>query len=317
MPSTAPVVPPRPSRSPRPGPSAPSSDVPKIPPRPSNRRLERSTSPGRGSFAHSPLNEISSSDRTQSQDESSSNLPSSSPSVTLPTLGHEGIEYEDSHPETTADSQSEAQEPLVEQKRDIGSDVKLHAPKPSLPTSTARAEVHAVTHTNPQQAAAVGSGKMVSPNPDQPDLDSRPLVETNSSQTGSNAPSIERRTSTQLGDEQGIPEIGQQLPMYPVAGDVQAPSASSRDSVPTSPSHARSSREMQPDDKFEKVRYDKYPDELVREEQGQYGPGLSTERADSTLSSEKLNKIAGDSASRGAGLGEHRTLDYFLQTSYD
>lgn len=259
MPSTAPVVPPRPSRSPRPGPSTPSGDIPKVPPRPSNRRFERSTSPSTGSFAPSPSNEIPSSGRTQSQDESSSNIPTSSPSVTLPTLGQEGTEYEDLHSGTTVDGRSQVQEPPVEQKRDIGSDVKLHAPRPSLPSSTARAKVQAVTHTNSYQAAASGFGKAVSPSHDQPDLDNRPRSNTNGSETAS----IEHRTSAQPRDEQGIPGIGQQ-------------------------------------------------DELAREEQEQYGPGLSTERAESLLSSEELNR---DSASRNVGLGEHRTLEYYLQAS--
>ncbi|KAK2767812.1 hypothetical protein FQN54_003973 [Arachnomyces sp. PD_36] len=324
MPSTVPVVPPRPSRSPRPGLSAPSSDAPKIPPRPSNRRLERSTSPGRDSFAPSPLNEIpGSAARPQSRNDPSSNRPSRPSSVTLPSLGQEGMEYEDINVQDTLDNSSEVQEPPVEQKRDIGSDVKLHAPRPSLPSSTARAKVQAVTHTNSQQAAAAGFGKAVSPGYEQSDFGNR----ADSRTASSTAPSIERRSSVQHGDEHGIPEIGQQVPMYPNAGDVQAPSVpphpstasstrpgrghrrtgSGRDSSQPPGSYGLHGHGVQSNDRFEKAWYDKHPDELAREEQGQYGPGLSGGRPESALSSDELNRIVRDSASRGSGLGTSST----------
>jgi hypothetical protein len=41
----------------------------------------------------------------------------------------------------------------------------------------------------------------------------------------------------------------------------------------------------------------------MREGQGQYGPGLSGGRAEWALSSDDLNKIVRDTASRGSGFG--------------
>src|SRR5215471_9083602 len=94
---TLPTIPPRPSRSPL-ALSAHGSEMPKIPARPVNRRLERSVSPSRDSYAPSPLNEApvgSNLGRTVPSEASSSNLPARSPSVSLPSLGEEGMEYAD------------------------------------------------------------------------------------------------------------------------------------------------------------------------------------------------------------------------------
>jgi hypothetical protein len=54
-----------------------------------------------------------------------------------------------------------------------------------------------------------------------------------------------------------------------------------------------------PHDRFEKAYYEKHP-ELFKKELGQYGEG----KPEWAMSSEDLNKIVRDTASRGAGLGK-------------
>ncbi|KAH8423822.1 uncharacterized protein LDX57_001578 [Aspergillus melleus] len=315
---TGPVVPPRPSRSPHQQGLAPNSgEIPKIPPRPT-RRFERSISPLRDSYAPSPLNEPpngASLSRTVSND-----LPQRPPSVTIPSLGEEGIEYED----LDVGSASEGHHTTPAETRNVGSDLKLHAPRPSLPNASAKAKVQAVTRTDSRQAAAAGiGGRVASPLPDeQQDRSARSLHSRNGSRAESSTASAERRQSFNV-DEHGIPEIGQRVPMYRDAGDVQAPSpspyqaefAGSRSG--RTHNRTRSGREaslppgsyglhghgVQPNDKFEKAWYEKHPEEYVKEEQGQYGPGVGTPRPDWALSSDDLNKIVRGSAVTGSGLG--------------
>lgn len=282
-----PVIPPRPSRSPR----ALGPDVPSIPPRPSNRHFERSVSPSRDSYAPSPLNGPPSLSRTTSQD-----LPARPPSVTIPSLGEEGIEYE----ELAA---------VPAETRNVGSDLKLHAPKPSLPTSSANARVQAVTRTDSSEAVAAGFGQSQSPALDE-DQRSRSLHSKPSASRAdsSRASSTNRRQSL---EEQGIPEIGQRVPMLAFAGDVQAPSPapprstsatgnrvsrhhhrtrSGRDVILPPGSYGLHGHGVPSGDKFEKAWYDKHPDEYAREEQGQYGPAIAP-RPDWALSSDDLNRI--------------------------
>ncbi|PYH74446.1 Aim21 family protein [Aspergillus vadensis CBS 113365] len=314
---TAPAIPPRPSRSPQQGLAPPSADMPRIPPRPTHR-IERSVSPYRDSYAPSPLNELpngSGVKRTPSTD-----LPPRPPSVTIPSLGEEGIEYED----LDVGNASDAHQSTPAETRNVGSDLKLHAPRPSLPSSSAKAKVQAVTRTDSRQAAAAGLGRAGSPLHD--DHAERPTRSSHSRASGSRAESstasADRRQSLH-GDEHGIPEIGQRVPMYPNAGDVQAPSPSpyivehQQQRPGRSHNRTRSGREaslppgsyglhghgVPTNDKFEKAWYEKHPEEYVKEEQGQYGPGVGTPRPDWALSSDDLNKIVRGSAVTGSGLG--------------
>ncbi|KAJ5594831.1 uncharacterized protein N7459_001039 [Penicillium hispanicum] len=304
----APVIPPRPARSPQP--PASSIDTPRIPPRPSNRRLDRSVSPMRDSYAPSPLNEWSgpSLSRTTSND-----IPQRPPSVTIPSLGEEGIEYADLDVGNVSDSHHTA----PAETRNVSSDLKIHAPRPSLPTSSAKAKVQAVTRTDSRQAAAAGLGRQSSPTHEDPERASRSLHSgASGSRAESSTASSDRRLSAQLGEEHGF-----RVPMYPNAGDVQAPSPSpyldqgsqrqgrnhhrtrsARDSSLPPGSYGLHGHGVQHPDKFEKAWYDKHPDEYVKEE-GQYGPGVGTPRPDWALSSDDLNKIVQSSASRGSGLG--------------
>lgn len=333
MSTQPPAIPPRPSRSPQQqqrqqqegSPPTSIPEAPKIPPRP-NKRVERSQSPLRHSYAPSPLNEKPNSrgmSRTTSNDQ-----PQRPPSVTIPSLGEEGIEYEDLNVGNVPESHSQS----PAETRNVGSDLKLHAPRPSLPTSSANAKVAAVTRTDSHQAAAVGLGAVGSPTFDEaPERPSRSLhSKTSDSRPDSSIASSDRHQSLHLDEEHGIPEIGQRVPMYPNAGDVQAPSASPSEHGPQRPGRdhhrTRSSREtslppgsyglhghgVQPNDKFEKAWYEKHPDEYVKEEQGQYGPGVGTPRPDSALSSNDLNKIVRDSAVTGSGMGEYLVYELLL-----
>lgn len=274
---------------------------------------------------------------SQNTSDSNLGLPQRPPSVSLPSIGQEGSEYADieyGQPRYGAiDSSVNQNEPT--QTRNVGSDLPLHAPRPSLSSSTAKARVSTVTRTDSVQAAAAGIGKAGTPglSEDKSVQGTALRSKISSSRTDSSA-STERPASAQASDsDHGIPEIGQRVPMYPDAGDVQAPSPSPFS--PTFPSgigyhndgtqkpgrhhgRTRSGREVfrgppgsyglhghgvPHNDQFEKAWYDKHPDALVREEHGQYGPGLGGSRGEWALSSEDLNKIVRDTASRGSGLG--------------
>jgi len=228
MSTAVPQVPPRPARTHNQGTSTSAgaslgSDIPQIPPRPINRRADRSMSPTRESFARSPLNEIPTQTSqakpslysSGSANNSSSDLPRRPPSVALPSIGQEGNEYAE-----VFDVPDVATSPT--QTRNIANDLKLHAPRPSLPESSAKARVSTVTRTDSSQAAAFGIGKASG---DDKDPGSRSLKNKTSfaSQT-SNGPD---RPPSSMEGEHGIPEIGQRVPMYPNAGDVQAPSPAS------------------------------------------------------------------------------------------
>ncbi|KAL4810478.1 altered inheritance of mitochondria protein 21 [Aspergillus unguis] len=312
--NTAPVVPPRPSRSPLE--KSGTADGPKIPPRPTHR-IDRTASPMNSNYAPSPLNEPpngSSLSRTVSND-----LPPRPPSVTIPSLGQEGIEYQDLDLVNAADSHHTA----PAETRNVASDLKLHAPRPSLPTSSAKAQVQAVTRTDSGQAAAAGFGSVASPEQDgeHQERPSRSIYSAQGSRAASSSASIERPQSFHE-EEHGIPEIGQRVPMLANAGDVQAPSPSPYlDSSGQRPGRGhhrtRSGREaslppgsyglhghgVPTNDKFEKAWYEKHPDEYAKEEQGHYGSGVGTPRPDWALSSDDLNKIVRGSAVTGSGLG--------------
>ncbi|KAJ5494074.1 hypothetical protein N7463_010161 [Penicillium fimorum] len=303
----APAIPPRPARSPQPSSSL---EMPKIPPRPGNRRNDRSVSPMRGSYAPSPFNEWTGPSMTHTV---SNDLPPRPPSVTIPSLGEEGIEYADLDPGNMSDSHHQT----PAETRNVSSDLKIHAPRPSLPTSSAEAKVQVVARTDSRQAAAAGLGRGVSPAREEQERPSRSLhSRASDTRAGSSTASNERRHSAHPGEEQGF-----RVPMYPNAGDVQAPSPgpfleqgsqrlsrshtrtrSARDSSLPPGSYGLHGHGVQHPDKFEKAWYEKHPDEFVKEE-GHYGPGVGTPRPDWAMSSDDLNKIVRGSAQTGSGLG--------------
>lgn len=344
-----PQVPPRPIKLAQPS-SIGMADVPKIPPRPAHRALDPLLN--RDNFPRSPLNEVpfamnhgTKFGNLQHHNDYEANLaaslPPRPPSVSLPSVGQEGNEYADivyeKPPEAGQSSASALAEP--EQTRNVGRDLPLHAPTPSISTSTAKARVAYVTRTDSTQAAAVGIGKAGTHQHDDKSPHSRALRPKVSFSRPESSASTERPDSAQATDsDHGIPEIGQRVPMYPDAGDVQAPSPAPFPPNPPSGngvfheggqqrpgrhhSRTRSGREgfrgppgsygmhghgVQHNDHLEKAWYDKHPDALVREENcGQYGPGIGGGRAEWALSSEDLNKIVRDTARRGSGFGIER-----------
>ncbi|KAI0477506.1 altered inheritance of mitochondria protein 21 [Xylariaceae sp. FL0804] len=323
---STPVVPPRPSRSQdnsnsnndkNNNGSSNSSLVPNIPPRPA-KRFNRSVSPNPDRFAPSPLNEspfAPKSPRRFSQSRLGDSIERSK-SVDMPDVGQEGQEYAaaieelDDSPDV---SRQTAGSP--EQTRTVGEDVKLHAPKPTMPAASAKQRVAAVTRTDSDRAASFGIGRATSDELVKPTLKKKP--------------STASQLSHQSEDEgHGIPEIGQRVPMLANAGDVQAPSpapprAPSADATKSGGrNHHRktSSRggfgELPPGSyglhghgvessgSLQKAYYEKHP-ELKQKEHYNH---LHDRVHDYALSSADLNKIVRDTASRGAGTGSTRYL---------
>ena len=324
----APTVPPRPSRGQNMPTASSHIDVPQVPARP-RRSVERSISPNRDTFARSPLNDPSflHNGKVHSSSNLSSSLsrevPPRPPSVTLPSIGQEGNEYE----HVTPAQEGPTNPPEETQTKNIAGDLPLHAPKASLPVSTAKARIAAVTRTDSSQAAAIGIGKA---NTSETDL-GHTLTRSSSQQSRSRPPSLYKQDTHVEQDELGIPMIGVQVPMYPNAGDVQAPTPSpSVHATPkgvgflnngaiSSPRHhsrTKSGREVfhgppgsyglhghgvNKQDPFEKAWYDRHPEVLAREAQGEYGPAISEDRKEWALSSEELNKLVHTKSLPGFG----------------
>ena len=327
MSSSIPAIPPRPARSQK-EPSTTPRDIPLIPPRPARVGI-RAPSPSQDTFAPSPLSHTIfpiNADDNNGHNTSSSGLVKRPSSVNLPSIGQEGAEYENylEANQDNDDAQGGPGSTTPRETRNVGEDVKLHAPKPALPKSSAKARISTVTRTDSGQAAAAGIGRARG---DDHDPQLRPLKAKASFASQESTASTERPVSAQAGDdEHGIPEIGQRVPMYPNAGDVQAPSPSPHTS--TFPAgigfhndgrhhgRQRSGKEHLPpgsyglhghgtlaQDRFEKAWYEKHPEALEREEHGEYGPGIGGGRGEFALSSDDLNRIVHDTATRGVGFG--------------
>ena len=269
------------------------------------------------------------SSNSQNNSSASLGLPQRPPSVSLPSVGQEGNEYADINysPGDDATAQETMQnEP--QETRNVPGDLPLHAPRPSFSQDTAKQRVAGVTRTDSgQAAAAVGMGKALTPAA--PTDDQQPqdrILKAKVSFRTPSAASTERPSSSQAEDEHGIPEIGQRVPMYPDAGDVQAPSPSpfqqqfpagigyhnagiakpgrhhrrtpsGREILPPG-SYGMHGHGVQPADQFEKDWYAKHPDALGKEEHGEYGPGIGGGRGEWALSSDDLNKLVRETASK-------------------
>lgn len=307
-----PAVPPRPSRSADKG-SSPGL-VPAVPPRPANKRFDRSVSPNPDRFAPSPLHGgvavPDPNSARHAQKESSDDPIERSASVSLPSVGEEGREYS-----AVADELKQGGLQLTsppEQTRTVAEDLKLHAPKPSLPAASAKQRVMAVTRTDSERAASFGIGRPPS------DAGERPADRS----VSRNSNGIKKRPGSsysahsdhQTDDEHGIPEIGQRVPMNPYLGDVQAPSPGPASADGSKRHHSRkhSARSLPPgsyglhghgvapQDKLEKAYYQKHPEALEREN---HTP-LHDRPNDYAMSSSDLNKLVRDTASRQAALGK-------------
>ncbi|KAK2031484.1 hypothetical protein LX32DRAFT_691708 [Colletotrichum zoysiae] len=310
-----PVIPPRPSRSQDREESTNTSSVPKIPPRPI-KRFDRSISPNPDRFAPSPLNESPFSKSPKATRSSPSNgfLSSQDPvhhrpgSVSMPSVGEEGNEYDvvnESLPKAPASP---------EHTRFAAEDLKLHAPKPTVPAQSAKQKVMAVTRTDSDRAASYGIGRPSS------DDNTRP----SSLRRKASSSGMSQKSESAFGDEEhGIPEIGQRVPMNPNIGDVQAPSPAPgsaaadgfRSGTPRHHSRKHSSRGFNelppgsyglhghtsapPKDKFEKAWYEKHPDTLKKD----CKTSLHDRQNDYALSSTDLNRIVKETHNRGSGMG--------------
>jgi hypothetical protein len=227
-------------------------------------------------------------------------------SVELPSLGEEGQEYAALAEELDSSKEGSAS---PEQTRTVAEDLKLHAPKPSLPAASAKQRVMAVTRTDSERAASFGIGRASSVDDSTPALPSNRSLKKKASTTSQLS-----ATDRDIDDEHGIPEIGLQVPMYKNAGDVQAPSpAPSSSDGPKGKHHARKrsgnlppgsyglhGHGVAPQDKLEKAYYDKHPDLLKKE----HVPHHYDRPNDFSMSRDDLNKIVRETASRGADLGK-------------
>ena len=312
-----PAVPPRPSRNSDKDSSSGSASGPKIPPRPSRKRPERSLSPNADRFAPSPLNE-----GILPKNHSKTGLlspnrglfePVEDPigrpgSVPMPSVGEEGMEYSAIADELENEEKERSRSTSPEQTRTVAEDLKLHAPKPSLPADSAKQRVMAVTRTDSERAASFGIGR--------PSDEDRAV----SRERAVSRDAIKKRPSTSFSmnsdvytdDEQGIPEIGQRVPMNPHLGDVQAPSPGPSEGSSRHHKRNHSSRALPPGsyglhghgvtplDRLDREYYQKHPELLKKEE---HTP-IHDRQNDYALTSTELNRLVRETASRGAGLGE-------------
>lgn len=304
-----PVIPPRPSRSQEKDTGA---SVPTVPPRPAKQRFNRSISPNPERFAQSPLNEPPFAPKSPGRRTSGNTLgvdPIERPgSVTIPSIGQEGQEYAAVTDELN--SSSEGQDTASpEQTRTVGEDVKLHAPKPKLAQEAAIQRVAAVTRTDSEKAASFGIGRPSSEDPYPRTLKKKASTTSQLSH------------DSHMDDEHGIPEIGVRVPLLGNAGDIQAPTpgpgATGTPDATRPRHHSRKSSgrgfgHLPPDsyglhghgvehtDKLEKAYYEKHPEAKKHD---LYNHHLHDRVKDYSMSSEDLNKLVRDSASRGAGSG--------------
>ncbi|PVI04830.1 hypothetical protein DM02DRAFT_496446, partial [Periconia macrospinosa] len=321
--SAPPQIPPRPTRAQNT--QSPLNDVPKVPPRP-KRAIDRSVSPNRN--ARSPLNDptfLHNGQLPKDNSQLTPDVPARPPSVSLPSLGEEGIEYaslDDLSKTLTNQSESSPQQTKV------ADDLPLYAPKASVPSSTAKSRIQTVTRTDSSQAAAAGFGKLA--------VDDKAFASDSgrsiSSTGGNTRPSSIYKDKDE--EEHGIPEIGVQVPMYPHAGDVQAPTPGPNDPPPSTgigffnkggqptPRHhgrTKSGREIFQGppgsyglhghgkigkDEFEQQWYAKHPEDLKREKAGEYGPHIQENRKDYNWESDKLDKLVHEA--KGIGMGTSR-----------
>ncbi|RCI09990.1 hypothetical protein L249_8489 [Ophiocordyceps polyrhachis-furcata BCC 54312] len=303
-----PVVPPRPSKAAEK--EAVTGTLPKVPPRPTNKRPDRPSSPNPDRFAPSPFSGgVIAKNSNHGQPQGKKDRPSEpvdrTGSVSMPTVGEEGAEYN-----AVPKEWNERHASLPEPTHSVAVDLKLHSPRPSLPAVSAKKQVMAVTRTDSERAAAFGIGRPAS------NADERTASRnSNKRRPGS---SYSAHSDHHTDDEHGIPEIGQRVPMNPRLGDVQAPSPSpglGQDGVKKNHGRKHSARGVPPgsyglhghgvapQDKLEKAYYQKHPDILERE---QHTP-LHDRQNDFAMSSSDLNKLVRDTANRQSALGKNET----------
>lgn len=321
---STPMVPPRPTAR-----QAPPAEIeipqqqPVVPPRPNPKHLDRGVSPSGRHFSQSPFNEKY--DPLSLTKTKSREPVRKRPSVTaLPGLGSEGYEY--------AEVQYQPAQPIsavaadaAHQTRNVADDLKLHAPKPSLPTTAAAAQVQPITRTDSTVAAAHGIGR-----PPSQDGEALGRVISRASISRPDSVSSDRRKS--VFEEGPADHGGFRVPINPLLGDVQAPSPAPVGMSPHHTGHSphegrqkrhhrtKSGREvfvpsdsyglhghgMQPSGNLERDWYSKHPGELKQEEVAGHGvyESIYSGRSAFALSSDDLNKIVRNTVSRGSGFGK-------------
>ncbi|KAK4542168.1 hypothetical protein LTR36_007015 [Oleoguttula mirabilis] len=355
---STPTIPPRPARN-QDGPTAVKQEtLQKPPPVPARPLRKTDASPSREAYTRSPLNFHPTPNghggpHAHGAFAPPSETPRRPPSIALPSdAGQEGFEYTSydqlpSEAHGTSDNAADASG----QTRNVAAELPLHAPTASVPQSAAKNRIATVTRTDSTQAAAAGIGKS-RPDDDvhkMPSDSGAPLSRVTSrtyddhlrrvpstephslrSQSSFSRPSSSMQTGTPRppsihGSDfhEGIPEIGQQIPLYPNAGDVQAPSP-----APTQPQFTqgigffndgsgrahhrkRSSRHefgppgsygmhghghTVPQDQFERDWLMKHPEEAVKAGLGPY-----MHRPETALSTEQLNKLVQENKDIGMG----------------
>lgn len=228
-------------------------------------------------YAQSPLNQ-----RPDSPSKPSPVLqPAHHPTVKIPSIGQEGLEYADyerlkaeaKQDDEEDQQQQQQQHPAPGQTRNVASDLKLHSPRPSAGNTTAKV-------SNMARSGLEASSR--------PSLSSRPssMIYADSESGGSDKPV----------------EPGTRVPMYPGAGEVQAPTPRSDSTKPRASgefarppdSYGLHSHDMEPTSKFEKEWYQKHPEAQERKEK--ISKAMRGPRPEDALSSDALNKLVRDTA---------------------
>lgn len=191
------------------------------------------------------------------------------------------------------------------QTRTVDENLRIYAPTAERPASSAKDRIMQVTRTDSERAASFGIGKAITEVPTPSNRSLRRKASTTSA--------LSQEDAVEDGEEHGIPEIGQQIPLLPNAGDVQAPSpapgseaaklghkrkSSSRGLPPGS--YGLHGHGVGPQDKLDKEYYQKHP-ELLRIEHHPYQHDRAT---NFSMSSDQLNRLVRDTESNGHGVGK-------------
>lgn len=343
-----PSVPPRPVRV-QGGQTIVKQDIPNIPPRPVRKT---DPSPDRERFTRSPLNALPGFRPPPQPLAAAVGAPRRPSSINLPSdAGQEGSEYSsyDQLPDEAHGVNIDTE------THNVTANVPLHAPKASVPASLAKRNIAKVTKTDSLGVAAKNrseedvlkyqpethsplarvtsrdeSGQRRPPSTEPHPLRNR----TSFSRSHQSLPGTSRPPSMH-GDYDGIPEIGRQIPLYPNAGDVQAPSPGPgqsqhapgigffNDGSARAHHRKRSSRHefgppdtyglhghgVGPQDQFERNWAAKHPDEAARESTAHHLP-----RPASAMSTEQLNRLV-HLMQEDAGMGKPKYIA--LVGSYD
>lgn len=281
-------------------------------------------------------------------------IPPRPPSVSLPSVGQEGSEYasyDQLPPEAHGFAESSGAGTSLqapEQTRNVSATMPLHAPKASVPQSTAKSRIETVTRTDSTQAAAAGIGRAkpaddvhtapsessplsrVTTTNDLPDrAPSTDLYPLKSKTSFSRSTPNLYQTTSRPGSiheglyEQGIPEIGMQIPLNPNAGDAQAPSPaptqsqfapgigfyndgsrahhrrrSSRKEFGPPGSYGMHGHGEEPSTQFEREWVKKHPEQAAVEGYNYHVPA----RPVTALTSAELNRLVNQSDDAGMGM---------------